>query len=324
MITRTDLLPRSRHLMTCLLAVLLCHCQRKQALKHDFGNPDVLAFVGEAKITKADFLEFTRERRLENLEQAEAALRALIDEESLAQLAKHQKLDQKPQFRAAMRRLLLSQLLEATPSLDGAKISEAALQDAYTKSSSRFTVPSRRDIAILRQTVSLESGREEATTRIREAQAALPSIGKDEPGFGPLAVTFSDDNDSRYQGGRVGWVVEGQEHPLLPAEVIAAAAALTSPGQISEPIATKSSVYLIKLIAFQPSKPMPFDQVKDRLRMELAAENSKKTRSQLIEAAKNHSPSVIELERLKAVLNSDSSKPDSAKPYELLLGSSFP
>lgn len=94
----------------------------------------------------------------------------------------------------------------------------------------------------------------------REAEA-----GKD---FGEIAKAFSSDNQTRAQGGELGWFALTQ----LPPELAEPLTNWKTPGEIKGPVASRSGLHILKLLDYEPQKELSlaedFDRLKELARQE--------------------------------------------------------
>ncbi len=74
------------------------------------------------------------------------------------------------------------------------------------------------------------------------------SLSPDVPGFGPLAVQYSDDDDTRALGGDLGWFPASADGFPGGDAVRAAAAALEAPGSLSPVVETPTGFHLVRLV----------------------------------------------------------------------------
>lgn len=79
--------------------------------------------------------------------------------------------------------------------------------------------------------------------------------------FSALVDTYSDDSGKGENAGRYTLSRPGQYVP----EFEAAAMALSTPGDISEPVKTKFGYHVIRLVEARPARSRPFDEVKGEL-----------------------------------------------------------
>lgn len=230
--------------------------------------PGALVQVGEEWILETDLQAYLAQMRRPL--HPDDALEELIRHAQLAQAAKAQGVDALPAVRTQIRMLLATQYLESMVE-DGEEIDDTELMALYEGQKDRFTEPGRIAIAVLRREFSAD-GRHQAVEAIATArehfhdpeQVDLPPS----QGFGPAASLFSDEPDTRFNGGLAGWVVPGRSHFLVPAEVIEAAAELDAPGAISPVIVSEHAAWLVRLTELHPSRVRPFEAVRDQLLIE--------------------------------------------------------
>lgn len=86
--------------------------------------------------------------------------------------------------------------------------------------------------------------------------------------FGELAKTFSADDDSRAQGGELGWF----ELTKIPPDFASTLRGWTTPGEVRGPVATKFGLHIIKLLDYQAEKQLSlesdYDQIKEMARQD--------------------------------------------------------
>lgn len=187
-----------------LLCLLFAGCSKQSAMKA--APADVVARVGDQWIRQSD-LDFAMESA--GARSPAQVLQNLIDEETLAQQALAEGLVEDASVRAAVRRLLGSRYLDKASSVQPI-VEDRVLREAWESAGDRFTVPAAARIAVLRRRA--EGDVAEAMRALEAARQAYLTLPEDprRQGFGPLAVSVSDDNDTRFQGGDCGWVVEGR------------------------------------------------------------------------------------------------------------------
>ena len=87
--------------------------------------------------------------------------------------------------------------------------------------------------------------------------------------FANLARQYSDDPQTRDNGGELGWFQQGQAVP----EYEDAALAL-KPGQISAPVRSPYGLHIIRLEESEPARQKSFDEVKGEVRDLLVEEEA--------------------------------------------------
>lgn len=282
----------------------------------------VLATIGEETITVSEF-EHEMSRRsqgrpkfFESAANRRALLEELMRHRMLVQEARDAGIDQEPEFRALVERMLIQRLrakrLEERMQDDAPTDEQVAAY--YEDNRDTFSRPARRQVAMIRIDVPPAAGDEARATARERAEAALskvPELPAETPHFGPLAVEYSDDRSSRYQGGVVGWLVDGQsERYRWPGIVLEAAYALDQPGETSSIIETPEAFYIVRLANLQPGRVQPLEQVADGIRHRLQRERSRDLERDLFADIAEGKTSEID----EAAL--DSVEPPQAAPVE--------
>ncbi len=80
--------------------------------------------------------------------------------------------------------------------------------------------------------------------------------------FAELAKTFSTDDDSRIQGGELGWFALTD----LPEDFAPSVVGWTTVGEVRGPIVSKFGVHILKLLEYQPAKKLDIGEDYDRIK----------------------------------------------------------
>ena len=252
---------------------------------------DILATVGAAQITVSDFESYAVERNTPDSAAARTALlEEMIAEEGLIHAAKSEGLDQTPEYRRAMRRFLITRLEERRlqPLLAQAEIlSDADLDKACQQEASRFTQPAARRYAWLR-VVAEGADAAMAGTRIQSALLNFRALPEDpnRPGFGAVAAEFSDDGDTRYQGGDLGWLTPEQLATRIPSDACGQVANL-KPGQTSDPIRLADGFCVILSTAERAAIPLAKRDLRERVKYELITRRRAEARAAFLLASRS-------------------------------------
>lgn len=249
--------------------------------------PDVLTQSGRATLTRADVetdLESVpAERRDEfvaNRTRLAAMVNALLEVKTLAAEARANGLDKDPmvQRRAALavERVLALSRRDQIEREAGAEFDRrrdefvVRAREIYAIEKARFTTPEQvRAAHIL---VKLDRrGKDEALKLAQEIRVRARAEKAD---FTALAREFSEDRTVVANGGDLGWFGAAQMDPAFSA----AAFALKSPGDISEPVLSSFGYHVIRLEGRKPAELQPFDRVKDSILAEVRQDfvNSRK------------------------------------------------
>ena len=103
----------------------------------------------------------------------------------------------------------------------------------------------------------------EDTLAVKHLADSLIQEARNGADFAELAKTYSDDNNSRIQGGELGWFASKQ----LPPEFVDAVSNWKDVGDIRGPLLTKYGYHVLKLLEYQEARTYTlkddFDQIKE-------------------------------------------------------------
>ncbi len=195
-------------------------------------------------------------------EQVEQAAASYADEETFTMALKARGLDQAGLREEIRQQLtidkLFSQELEA-----GAQPSEEALRAYYDENSHRMQHPPQlRARHILKQIP--EGGDAEASRG--ELEALRRKIAEEGVEFGELAVTHSQDPNTRDLGGDMGWIPvtgrEGSIGQLLQGLEV---------GAVSDVVQTQMGLHVFQVMERQPARQVAFEEAREQIARSLAA-----------------------------------------------------
>lgn len=250
--------------------------------QEDVSAPDGwIARVGNEFVTAEDWESEVRMRGasrpglFEAAEQREALMDQLLYRRALVQQAERAGLHQRPEVRRSLDQILINQVLqtELRPRQENVDVSDRAVETFYREHADEYRVPARRRIAMIH--FELGAGASEETRQavrataesvLAEARESSDSM----PGFGPLAREHSAHQASRYRGGVLGWVGEGDPSRYsYPAVVVETANAMTEPGALSEVVEDERGLYLVRLVNYEPDRVRPLEELADGIRQRL-------------------------------------------------------
>jgi len=243
-------------------------------------DSSLLARVGTRELRVEQFQEQWLRRggaQPETMDKA-ALLDEMIEQEALYVRALQAGLDKDPELQRAWRNLLVSKFKERelAPLLARAEVTQAELNTAYEKELGKLTRPAAVRLAVLYLPIDAAMKPDKVgllQQRMAEArQKAVASSSADVPGFGALAISYSEDQATRYHGGVVGWVEQDHGHSWLSPAATAAGFALKNPGEITEVITDSRGIYLLKLMERREAVVQPLARVEPILRSRLLAE----------------------------------------------------
>jgi len=283
------------------VAVHLAGCTRQEP-------EEVLARVGDAVITVADFERQLQARRGAGLVKvdAEELLGELVEREVLVQKAVSDGLRNDPEVKELIRDVLISKYRERH--LDGlldkaVEVSSEEVGEAYEQEKEKLMRPERVRLALLRLSAADAAEQEAQSRRLRIAvEKASQESAAAQAGFGRLAVEYSEDQESRYRGGEIGWVERERYPQRLGREVIEAGFALREPRHISDVIRVAGGVFVVMLLERQPASAMPLELAGPVLRQRLVQQKQEQIRAEFQESLRRDLTVEVHCERLKGHL----------------------
>ncbi|MBM7116851.1 peptidyl-prolyl cis-trans isomerase [Archangium primigenium] len=239
----------------------------------------LVARVGDGAITARAFKAKLEEQpafirsRYTSLESKKEFLGGMIRFEVLAQEARRQGLDQDPEVKATLEKLMVQKLIQKQAAAAGT-VSEAELKAYYQDHLTEFVRPERVRVGQVflasargdarRAQVQQEAARLLADARRREA-------GGDTRAFGELTRARSDDAATREVEGDLGFKTREELAAQWGAPVAEAAFGLKSVGELSE-VASERGLHLLKLLARQPRQEQSLESARARIENRLLQE----------------------------------------------------
>lgn len=183
--------------------------------------------------------------------------------------------DEKSYFEYVRQDLAIRRYLEKTVPLP--QVTDEELNTYYKDNPKLFTRP--ETVRARHILVSVEAGgepkaKEEARAR---AETLLKDVRKGED-FATLARRYSEDRNSREEGGDLGEFRRGQMVDAFDEAVFA-----MKPGQTSGIVESEYGFHIIRLEAHTPEGMVPLDSVKDRLRPHVAAKKREEAAQKRVE-----------------------------------------
>lgn len=234
---------------------------------------DWVARIGDEYVTVDQFTDEMRRRgghmpgQYQDLSQRRALLDELLYRRALIKAARDEGLDRRPEVRRALDQVLAGQYIEQTlrQAQSNIKVTDQEVLRHYQANSDDFTVPARRRIAMLRISVPPDSPAEawsDATERAEEALLKAKALPADVVHFGQVAQEYSDDQATRYRGGVIGWIAEGQaDRYRYDPVVMKAAESLAQQGDFASVLRGMDGVYLVRLVEKEEARERGLDQL---------------------------------------------------------------
>ena len=279
------------------------------------GNDDVaLAVVGGKSITIEKFrAEMARQRGEFDADRKEELLDSIVRSELLFAAARAAGYENDPEVIAAVKQAMVGKYLRDNldPKLGQLKSTDEEAEAYYQSHQAEFGTSAMTHAAIIKIALSPKWSAEKKDELLKRAESARTealALDKGAPAFGSVAVKYSEDQNSRYRGGDLGWLQAGTTDGRFDKKVNDAMAALKTAGQISPVITATDGYYIVKLIETKGATVKPFAQVKDGVKYQVVQEKKQKIESDLIAQLKSQIPVTINSALLQTV-----SQPDAAK-----------
>lgn len=242
---------------------------------------DWIARVGDQYVTQAEFEDEMRRRggsrpgQFFSLEQRQALLDELLYRRALVARAHRDGIAEQPAVRRSLDQIVVNQVLQSDlrPRQEQSDIDAAEIEAFFNAHADEYTIPARRRLAMvffeLGPNASDETRAEalERAARVRNNALDLAPGVRD---FGILARENSDHQASRYRGGVLGWVGEGDPSRYsYPEIVIETANAMDQAGAVSEILQDDQGLYLVRLVDFEAERTRTLDELADGIRQRL-------------------------------------------------------
>jgi peptidyl-prolyl cis-trans isomerase D len=154
--------------------------------------------------------------------------------------------------------------------------SDEQIQRYYDENESNYTTPAQWQVAHILFAFPENASNEEQVQVKAKAEQVYKDLQRDPKLFADK-VKLSDDKISIRNQGVLPWVVAGQS------ELDRALVNITTPEEISQPVKTQHGYEIFKLIAYKPSSKKSFDEVKEDIKEQVAAELAQNEYSQALE-----------------------------------------
>jgi peptidyl-prolyl cis-trans isomerase C len=257
-------------------------------------NDTTIAVVNNKAISKEDFIKKMehhgglRAGQFHKLEQRESLLTFLVNQEVMFTQALEKGIEKDPAVMSVYKKAVIDRYLERElePLLANVKISNREVETYFNDNKKSYDRPARRRGAIIFVKNSLKDSAETKLKNKQRIQEALDKIqGLDEKTmhFGELAKQYSDDRNSRYQGGVIGWLIN---HPSRKYrwddEVVESLFALKANGDTSSIIETKSGYYIVRLVATENIQEKALAKVQKGIKNSLIQKKKKQFKTEFL------------------------------------------
>lgn len=259
-----------------ILSLSGCHGDSREK------EASIFACVGKQQITEEAFKRKVEERTgdYSDIEKRRQLLDEMVKFEVLYTSALKKGLDKDPEMIEAIRRLIVNRFIDETlePLLKDIKITENDITTYYNKHKIDFYSPEMVRAAIIKINIPLNASdekKEELLEKANKARSKALTLNPNLVSFGSLAVTYSDDRQSRYRGGDTGWIKPQSAHTRWEKTVMDTIKEIDKPGEISPVITGEKGYYIVKLIERKKRAPKALAKVRDIIRYRMISERKK-------------------------------------------------
>jgi peptidyl-prolyl cis-trans isomerase C len=265
------------------------------------ANPDsgTLAVIDGKPITMDIFrAEMARRHGDFDAQRKEELLDSMVRSELLFAAARNEKYENDPEVIAAVKQVMVGKFLrdKLEPKLAQLKATDQESLAYYQSHLAEFGTHAMVHAALIRIVVPPKASAEkkaELLKRAESARAEALALEAGVPGFGSVAVRYSEEQESRYRGGDIGWLQAGTIDGRRDGKVSEAIFALKAPGQVSPVIVAADGYYIVKLMETKGATVRPFAEVKDGVRYHVVQEKRKMVEHEFVEQLKNRIPLTV-------------------------------
>lgn len=196
------------------------------------------------------------------------------------------------------------------------QVSDEELRRAYEANKDQYRTPERVQVRhiLLKTTDKPKDEIPKLEKRAEELDKQIKANGGAD--FADLAKKNSEDTGSAVKGGDLGWVVRGQTVPAFES-----AAFSLKPKEISNVIKTEYGFHILQVLAKEPARVKPFEEVKDQLASDRKKQQVYDTMQKLADDARAQlEKSPQQADQIAAKLGLELIKVDKAAPGDPLPG----
>ncbi|AHE99059.1 SurA N-terminal domain-containing protein [Thioalkalivibrio paradoxus] len=153
---------------------------------------------------------------------------------------------------------------------EGISVTEDEAREHYQVNAQRYTEPELRRV----RQILIEPNAEDAQARIREIRERLDQ-GEE---FADLAREYSQDTLSADRGGDIGRIARGDLDSVLETVIFSLPA-----GLVSQPVQTRQGWHVLEVTEIEPSRPRPFDEVRDEVERDLRDRRAEQRQIQVLD-----------------------------------------
>ncbi len=287
--------------------------QREQTAVSPKIDANTVAVVNNHAISKKVFVEQMKSHgglkagQYHELEQRKSLLTFLINQEVMFKQALDKGIADDPALKSLYKKAVIDRYLELElkPLLAKAKVSPLDVQKYFENNKKTYEKPARRRAAIIFVQTSIKDSAETLAAKkekIEEAYAKISDIDMNIKHFGQLAKAYSDDRNSRYQGGVIGWLIN---HPARKYkwddQVIKTLFSLEKDGDVSPIIETDEGFYIVRLVSAEKQQARDLARVEKGIKNSLMQKKKKQIKEEFIVSLINSADININKELLASI-----------------------
>jgi peptidyl-prolyl cis-trans isomerase C len=264
------------------LVLVSFSCGRKsvtERVANDSSSDQILAVVGTEQLTVAEFEAELAQRSqgfpngYATSEQRARLLDQMIRIKAALAKARASELDREPRTRALVEKLIASRFLEkkvAQLTATNSPVTDAEVTRFYERHPEQYHVPASIRAGVIQFKLSSKAEVEKRIEMQAKAEAVrIKALTSDAVGFARLAQQYSEDQSSRYAGGDMGWLKEGESASRWPVAVTKAALALNKAGEIAPLVATADGFFVVRLTERRDAAVRPLAEVREAVKFQL-------------------------------------------------------
>ncbi|WP_320040202.1 peptidylprolyl isomerase [uncultured Desulfobacter sp.] len=235
-------------------------------------------FITEMAESRIDFSDFDGKRQL---------LDTMVHRETLCRQAEKLGYLERPEIIRRIAALIAEQFRQdhLTPVLNQIIITERDIQSHYEAHKQKFFTQEMLRPAVIHLRLPPNASEQKKIILKEKAEHIMMEaleLPFETPGFGALAVKYSDDQASRYKGGDKGWIQRTVVETQWDQAVAKALFSIARPGCLSPVIEGDKGYYLLKLVDKKERRPIPIKSVRDRIKHELMVSRRRQAEQQFL------------------------------------------
>ncbi|MBZ4409238.1 peptidyl-prolyl cis-trans isomerase [Myxococcus faecalis] len=291
---------RTRVLSAALAVLALSACEGGSAGPAKQAPQDsspVVAVINDRNLTanevkaKLDEQPLFVRNRYATLEKKKEFVDNLVRFELLVQEARRQGLEDDPEIKATVEKVMVQKLLRKQQEAAAGKLDEPELRKYFEEHQSEFVRPERVRVSH----IFLEAPQADAARRAQARTAATKLLadlkgkeaGPTKSAFELAASEQSQDPVSKSSGGDLGFRSREELTQSWGATLAEAAFGLKTPADIGQVVETEKGFHLVKLQSRQVGMDLSFEQARPRIEARLLGERRSKAMEGFIDGLKS-------------------------------------